>query len=133
MAYDLNVWLAGVILLLPIIVFGLVWTRIKRFYERGDIRRQQRVFFVIALVAGSLSTVAYIGYWSWRVFELYHAPVPFVALLVLERLMYVARVASIAAIGCLLMGQGPYRIAVLIATLWVTFQLWVHNDVIHWA
>lgn len=133
MAYDLSVWLAGVILLLPIIVFGLAWARIKRFYERGETRRQQRRLYVTALLAGSLSTVAYIGYWGWRVCELYHATVPLPVLLALDRLIYVARAASIAAIVCLLIGRGPYRVPVLLATLWVTIQLWAHGGIIHWA
>lgn len=133
MAYDLGVWLAGVILLLPIIVFGLAWARIKRFYDRGETRRHQRRLYIAALLAGSLSTVAYMGYWTWRVCTIYHATVPLPVLLALDHLIYVARAASIAAIVCLLIGRGPYRIAVLLATLWVTFQLWVRGGIIHWA
>lgn len=133
MAYDLSVWFAGVILLQPIIVFGLVWTSIKRFYKRGETPRHQRRLYVTALLAGSLSTVAYMGYWSWRVCKLYHAIIPLPVLLTLDRLIYVARAASIAAIVCLLIARGPYRIPVLLATLWVTFQLWAHGSIIHWA
>jgi hypothetical protein len=133
MAYDLSVWLAGVILLLPIAVFGLAWARYKQFYQRHEIRRNQRRLYLMALLTGSLSTVAHAGYWSWQVGQLYHAVVPFGALLTLERSMSVARVSSIAAIICVLIGRGPYRIPVLLATLWVTFQLWMHKTVIHWA
>jgi|SRR5215469_12392894 len=133
MAYDLSVWFAGVILLLPLIVFGLAWARIKQFYERGETRGQQRHFYLTALSAGSLSTVAYIGYWVWRVFQLYQATIPLPLLLALDRLIYVARATSIAAIVCLLMGRGPYRISVLLATLWVTVQVWVHGGIIHWG
>ena len=133
MAYDLTVWLAGVILLLPVIVFGLAWARIKPFYKRAETRRHQRRLYVAALLASSLSAVAYIGYWSWRVCELYHATIPLPALLAFDRLIYIARAASIAAIVGLLIGRGPYRIPVLLATLWVTFQLWVHRGIIHWA
>lgn len=133
MAYDLGVWLAGVILMLPIIVLGSAWARIKRFYDRGETRRYQRRLYVTALLAGSLSTVAYMGYWTWRVCILYHATVPLPVLLALDHLIYVARAASIAAIVCLLIGRGPYRIPVLLATLWVTFQLWVHGGIIHRA
>jgi hypothetical protein len=132
MAYDLSVWLAGLILLLPIIVFGLAWARIKPLYERGETRRRQRRLYVTALLTGSLSTVAYIGYWSWRVCELYHATIPLPVLLTLDRLIYVARAAPIAAIVCLLIGR-PYRIPVLLAALWVTFQVWAHGSMIHWA
>ena len=133
MAYELSVWLTGAILLLPMIVFGLAWARTKRFYERGETQRKQRILYVGALVAGSLSTVAYVGYWSWRVCELYHAIIPLPVLLVLDRLIYLGRAASIVTIVCLLIGRGPYRIPVLLATLWVTFQLWAHGGIVHWA
>ena len=75
----------------------------------------------------------YIGYWSWRVCQLYHAVIPLPVLLGLDRLIYVAKPASIAAMVCLLIGRGPYRIQVLLATLWVTLQLWVHGGILHWA
>ena len=88
---------------------------------------------MVALVAGSASTLAYLGYWSWRVCDLYHATLPFVALLTLERLMYVSRALSIGAIVCLLIVRGPYRIPLVLASLWVMFQLWVHGGIIHWA
>jgi hypothetical protein len=133
MAYDLSVWLAGVILRLPIVVFGLAWATIKRFYERGETRREQRRFYIAALFAGSLSTIAYIGYWSWRVCQLYHATIPLPVLLALDRWIYAARAASIAAVVFLLIGRGPYRIPVFLATLWVTFQLWAHGSIIHRA
>ena len=133
MAYDLSVWLAGVILLLPMIVFGLAWARIKRFYQHEEIRRQQRTLYLIALVAGSLSTVAYVGYWSWRVCELYHATIPVPVLLALDGLIYLARAASASTVVCLLIGRGPYRIPLFLSTLWVTFQLWAHGGTIHRA
>jgi hypothetical protein len=57
---------------------------------------------------------------------------PVIALLSLERLIHVSRAASTAAVGCLLIGRGPYRVLVLLATLWVTFQLW-GKGIIHWA
>jgi uncharacterized membrane-anchored protein len=88
---------------------------------------------MVALVAGSASTLAYLGYWSWRACQVYRVTLPFVALLTIERLMYVSRALSIAAIVCLLIGRGPYRVSVVLATLWVTFQLWVHDGIIHWA
>jgi hypothetical protein len=133
MAYDLSVWLTGVILLLPMVVFGLAWAAIKRFYERGETRREQRRFYIAALFGGSLSTITYIGYWSWRVCQLYHATIPLPVLLALDRSIYAARAASIAAVLLLLIGRGPYRIPVFLATLWVTFQLWAHGGIIHRA
>ena len=126
-------WLAGVILLLPLVVFGLAWATIKRFYERGETRRKQRRFYIAALFEGSLSTIVYIGYWSWRVWRLYHVTVPLPVLLALDRSIYAARAASIAAIVFLPIGRGPSRIPVFLATLWVTFQLWVHGSIIHQA
>ena len=133
MAYDISVWLAGVILLLPMVVFGLAWAPIKRFYERAETRCEQRRFYIAALFAGSLSTIAYIGYWSWRLGQLYHATVSLPVLLALDRSIYAARAASIAAVVFLLIGRGPYRIPVFLATLWVTFQLWAHGSIIHRA
>jgi len=133
MLYDLIVWLEGLILVSPILVFGLAWAKINRFYCGKQVQRRQRIAYMVALVAGSASTLAYLGYWSWRVCQVYHATVPFVVLLTIERSIYVSRVLSIAAIGCLLMGRGPYRIPLVLATLWVTFQLWAHRGIIHWV
>ena len=133
MLYDLGVWLAGLILFSPIFVFALAWAQINRFYQSRQVHRQEKLFYLIALVACSVSTLAYIGYWSWRVCQMYNATLPFVALLTLYRLIYVSRLLSLAAIGCLLVGRGPYRFWVVIATLWVMFQLWMHRGIIHWA
>lgn len=133
MAYDLSVWLAGVILLLPIVAFGLAWATIKRFYERGETRCEQRRFYIAALFAGSLSTIVYIGYWSWRLCQLYQVTIPLPVLLALDRSIYAARAASIAAVVFLLIGRGPYRIPVFLATLWVTSQLWAHGSIVHRA
>jgi|SRR5450631_1313744 len=133
MLYNLGVWLAGLILLSPILVLGLAWAKINRFYYGKQVQRRQKLFYLAALVAGSVSTLAYLGYWSWRVCQMYHATVPFIGLLALERLIYISRVLSLAAIACLLIGRGPYRILLVLATLWVMFQLWVHGGIIHWA
>jgi hypothetical protein len=132
MAYDLGVWLAGLILLMPVVIFGLAWARIKRFYQARKFNPQQRYSYLIALIAASISTLAYISYWTWRVFELYHAIAPFAALLALERSIYVGKALSLVALGCLLIGRGPFRIPVLVGTAWVAFQLWTHGNVIHW-
>ena len=133
MLHDLSVWLEGLTLLSPILVFGLAWARINRYYHGGQVQRRQRLFYMAALVAGSVSTLAYLGYWSWRVCQMYHATLPFVGLLTLERLIHVSRTLSFVAIACLVFGRGPYRILLVLATLWVTFQLWMHGDIIHWA
>ena len=117
----------------PILLFGLAWTKINRFYQSRQVQRRQKLFYLVALVAGSVSTLAYLGYWSWRVCQMYHGTLPFIALLTLERLIYVSRVLSMAAIASLLIGRGPYRILLVLATLWVMFQLWMHGGIIHWA
>jgi hypothetical protein len=114
MASDLGVWLAGLILLLPIAVFGLAWTRIISLYQSREVQSRQRLSYLIALGSASLSTLAYVGYWTWRVFQMYRTSIPLEALLSLERLMHASRVISIAAIGCLLIGRGPYRTPVLL-------------------
>ena len=133
MLYNLGVWLAGLILLSPILVFGLAWAEINRFYYGRQVQRRQELFYLTALVLGLVSTLAYLGYWGWRVCQMYHATAPFIGLLVLERLIYISRVLSIAAIACLLIGRGPYRFLLVLTILWVMFQLWVHDGIIHWA
>jgi|SRR5215469_6321430 len=133
MAYDLGVWLAGLILLLPVAIFGSAWARVKRFYQTGQVRPPQRYVYLVALIAASISTLPYVAYWSWRVSKLYDARVPFAALLALERSIYLGRTLSVVAIGCLLIGRGPFRIPVLVASAWIAFQLWAHSDVIHWG
>jgi hypothetical protein len=133
MLYDLGVWLAGLILLSPILVFGLAWAKINRFYHGRQVQRQQKLFYLVALVVGSVSTLAYLGYWTWRVCQMYHFTLPFFAVLTLDRLIYASRLLSVAAIACLLVGRGPYRFLLVLATLWVIFQIWMHGGIIHWA
>jgi hypothetical protein len=55
------------------------------------------------------------------------------ALLILERFLYLSRLLSAVAIICFFIGRGPYRFLVALTTLWVTLQIWVHDDIIHWA
>jgi len=131
MLYDLGVWLAGLILLAPILVFGMAWAKITRFYDRTQVQRRQKLFYLVALVAGSVSGLAYLGYWGWRLCQMYHV-VPFIGLLALERLIYASRLLSVAAIICLLNGRGPYRLLVVLATVWMMFHLWVHGGIVHW-
>jgi hypothetical protein len=64
MLYDLGIWVAALFLLSPILVFGLAWVKINRFYCGMQIQRPQRVSYMLALVAGSASTLAYFGYWA---------------------------------------------------------------------
>jgi hypothetical protein len=110
MLFDLRIWLAGLILLSPLFVFGLVCAKVNRYYNRKQVQRQQKVFYLVALAAGSVSTLAYVGYWGWRVSQMYHATVPFIALLTLDRLINASRLLSIAAIGCLLIVMCPRQL-----------------------
>ena len=87
----------------------------------------------MALVAASVSTLAYLGYWGLRVWGLYQITLPFTALLTLERFLYAGRLLSAVAIVGLFIGRGPYRVLVTLATLWVMLQLWTHDGIIHWA
>ena len=133
MLYDLEVWLAGSILLLPVVVLGLAWARSSRFYSSHPIPQRQRILYRVALVAASVSALAYVGYWGWRVCGLYRIMLPFSALLLLDRFLYLSRLLSAVAIVCFLIGRGPYRGMTTLTTLWVTLQIWVHREIIHWA
>jgi hypothetical protein len=133
MLYHLEIWIVGVVLSLPVLVLGLAWARVVRLRSDGSIQRRQRVFYLVALAAVSVSTVAYLGYWSWRICTLYRVELSFTSLLVLERSIYACRLLSLVAIACLLIGRGPHRVLLIVTTLWVMLQLWVHDGIIHWA
>ena len=133
MLYDLEVWLAGLILLSPVVVLALAWARSSRFYISYPIPQRQKILFHVALVAGSVSTLAYVSYWGWRVCGMYQIIVPSSALLVLDGFLQLSRLLSAVAVVCFLIGRGPYRVLVTLTTLWVTLQIWVHGSIIHWA
>ena len=133
MLNDFGAWLVGLILLSPIFVLGLTWANISRFYRGRQVQRRRKLFFLAGLLASSVSTWAYLGYWGWRVCELYNVTAPLLALLILDRLIIPSTVLSMAAIPCVLIGRGPNRVLVALATLWLTFQLWTHGRIIHWA
>lgn len=133
MLYDLEVWAVGLVLFSPAVVLRLAWARRCRFYGGKTIPGRRKAFYFTALVAASVSTLAYFGYWGWRVCGLNHIALPFTALLAIERFMYVGRLLSAVAIVCLFVGRGPHRALVVLATLWVMLQLWIHGGIIHWA
>jgi hypothetical protein len=133
MLYDLEVFLVGSILLLPVVVIGLAWGRSSRFYRNHPIPQRQRIFYRVALVAASVSVLAYVGYWSWRVCGLYRIMLPSLILLSLERFLQLSKLFSAVAIICFLIGRGPHRVLVTLTTLWVTLQVWLHGGIIHWA
>lgn len=133
MLYDLETIIIGAVLLLPLAVLGLAWARINTFYASHPARRRQRVLYRTALVVASVSALAYLGYWSWRVCSLYQIVFPFTVLIVLERFLYLSRVLSLVSIFCFILGRGPHRILTTVATFWITLQIWIHNDLIHWA
>jgi len=132
MLFDFGVWLGGVFLFLPVLVVGLAWANLSSFY-RSEIPRRQRRFYLIALTASSVSMVSYLGYWGWRVCQMYNVAIPLSALLALDRAVAASKLLSIVAVGCFLLARGPYRFLLVLACLWVAFQLWVHGSVIHWA
>ena len=133
MAFNLGVSFAGLILVLPVVVLGLAWAKVNSFYQSRQVQSGQRLSYLIALALASLSTLAYIGYLTCRFCQMYHTSLPVDALLSLYWLIKVSRIISVAAIGCLLIGRGPHRTPVLLAMLWVTFQLWLHGGIIHWT
>lgn len=133
MIYDLKIWLAASILALPIVVLGLAWAGSSRFYGRHPIPKRQRIVYRVALLAASLSTLAYLGYWGWRVCGLYRIMLPSPALLVIEGSLNLSKLLSAVAIVCFLIGRGPYRVSAILTTLWVTLQIWLHGGIIHWA
>jgi hypothetical protein len=133
MLYDLKVWLAGLILLLPGVVLGFAWVKSSRFYISQNISARQKFLFRVALTAASISTVAYFGYWGWRVCGIYQFILPYSALFILDRLLLLGRLLSGVAIVCFLAGRGPYRVLATLATVWVALQIWLHGGVIHWA
>jgi hypothetical protein len=65
MLYDFGVWLAGLILFAPALVLGLAWVRSERFYESSPTPHWRKVFYRVAVVAGSASSLVYLGYWAW--------------------------------------------------------------------
>ena len=129
MLYDLGVCLAGLILFSPILAFGLAWAKIDGSYSNRQVQRRQKDSSDRGFVERSrlhwLLELACLSDISHHV--------AFIALLTLERLIYLSRAVSIAAIGCLVIGRGPYRVRVLLAVLWVTLPLWVHDGIIHWT
>lgn len=133
MLYDMEVWVAGLILLAPVVVLGTAWAKRRQFYSGKPIHQRQKLMYLVALVAASASTLSYLGYWGWRVCELYQITLPFTALLTLDRFLYAGRVLSAVALVGLFIGRGPHRFLVALATLWIMLQLWTHDGIIHWA
>jgi hypothetical protein len=133
MLYDLEAWLVGLILLLPVLVLAFAWARSRRFYNSQPIQQRERNLYFVALVAASVSTLAYLGYWGWRVCGLYRITLPYMALLILKRFLYLSRLFSAIAVVCFFIGRGPYRVLLVVTTLWVMMQIWVHDGMIHRA
>src|SRR5215467_589891 len=90
MFFHLVVLLGGMFLLLPVLVIGLAWANLSSFY-RSEIPRRQRCFYLIALTAGSVSTASYLGYWGWRICQLYNVALSLSALLALDRAIAASR------------------------------------------
>jgi|KBSMisStaDraftv2_1062788.scaffolds.fasta_scaffold36772_2 hypothetical protein len=133
LTYGLRIWLVGLVLLLPVAVLGLAWAKSSRFFSTHTTARRQRILYLVALVSASVSALAYLCYWGWRVCRLYGVVLPLSPLIVLDRFLLLSRLLSIVAIVCFVIGKGPYRVLVILATLWIAVQIWVHDGVIHWA
>ena len=132
MLFGLIVALAGLLLLSPLFILSLAW-KSRKFQARQSAGRLQKILYRAALLAALTSALGYLGNWGWRACSLYSIALPFVVLLGIERLMFVGRFLSAAAVVCFLFGRGPYRLAVLLATVWVMLQIWIHGGIIHWA
>src|SRR5215467_5837067 len=118
MFFHLGVLLGGMFLLLPVLVIGLACANLSSFY-RSEILRRQRCFYLIALTAGSVSTASYLGYWGWRICQLYNVALSLSALLALDRAIAASKFVSIVAVGCFLLARGPYRFLLVLTSLWV--------------
>ncbi len=88
MQYGLAAWLAGLILLLPAIVLGFAWAKRRAYYERNPALDWRRKLYSLALISASLSVLAYLGYWSWRILGLDQFRFPLSALLFLDRFVF---------------------------------------------
>jgi hypothetical protein len=132
MVYDVGVWISGLILLIPVVVLGTAWATRRGFSRNSATKHWQEILYLTALVAASASTLAYLGYWGWRLCQLYEITLPFMVLLTLEWSIRVCRMLSATAIVGFLIGRGPYRIPLALAMLWVLLQLW-RGGIIHWA
>jgi len=133
MLFSLEIWLAGLILFSPVVVLALTWARSGEFQRSHAVPKKQRVLYRVGLVSASFITVAYLGYWGWRICSLYQTAVPFWALYGLDRGIYLSRALSVVAIFGLLTGRGPYRTVALVTTLWVALLVWMNRGIIHWA
>lgn len=129
----LELSLACLILSLPVFVLAVAWNGRTRYYNTYVVRRAQRTAYTVALVTASLSTAAYIGYWSWRICGLYRVTLPLTLVIIVDRLLLVGCPLSVVSIVCLLIGRGPYRLPLTLSTLWVTLQVWLHRGTVHWA
>lgn len=132
MLYNLSVWLVGLIMLMPVPILALTWARVICPPHEIEAQGWQEQFYLLALIGSSICTLAYVCYWSWRVGLIYHATFPLNVLLKLEWFVSISRGLSIAAIGLMAIGRGPYRRALLLGTAWVSLNLWMHRDIIHW-
>jgi hypothetical protein len=107
MLFDLAVWVAIVLLTLPILVFAVAWLSTPHFYRRYCVSLLQRVFYHAALTSASICAVSYVWFWI-RHLSAYATPVPSRADLILEQFMYVSILCSLIELLCLAVGRGPH-------------------------
>ena len=133
MVFFLNDLLIIATITWPAIVVIALFYKQRKFYAVNQIGIRPKKLYLVALAAAALSTVAYLGYATWRVGRIYNVEFPFAAMLFLERTMYVGRVLAPIALTCLLFGHGPFRWLLGLSILWVMWHLWMHGGIIHWA
>ena len=117
----------------PAVVVTALFFKQRQFYAFNQTAIRPKKLYLVALAAAALSTVAYLGYATWRFGRIYNVEFPFAAMLFLERTMYLGRVLAPIAFICLMFGRGPLRWLMGLSILWVMWHLWAHGAIIHWA
>lgn len=125
MVEDALAYLAFCLIWLPAGVLLLAWMRSHQFYATKHVDRPYKVIYVAALVLASFSTLAYMSYWCVWACEVRHVSVPLWGSLALGQIMGAGIVISAVAIVGVLVGRGPYRVLVGLASAWVLLELWI--------
>ena len=127
----------GLILLIaatPGVLVVLALSRTRHYHREKCVTLQRQALYWTALALTSVSTITYLGYFVWRLCQIYGVSIPFEVSLWLQRLIYATGVLSVVALASLVVGRGPYRALVALAVLWETAFLWSRApQMIHWA
>lgn len=133
MLFDLAAGIVALSLGLPIAVIGFSWVRTRAFFARTEVAHRQRTMYYAALIAASITSIAYLCFWVWRVLGIYSVDVPFAYRLWLERCMYLSGVSSLASLVSLIFGIGPNRSLIALSVVIMTSYLYCRLPLIHWA